>query len=329
MSTQNVKGCQSRAVIVNGYATPDITKEMLTQWSDDLTYVSYYTYGFTISGDLVPIDDEGLINDAFENRIAPLMVISPFNELGAYSYGLLNIIFSTPLVRDRLINNIVLTVLEKNYYGAVFNFGYIDPDDKEQFVITVSKTIERLNRSGTLGIVALTPGMYDTGINYISLGKAANFIELRTFQPESIYESPMPVSSRDKIRDMLAFNINRISPGKILLGLPNYGYDWTLPYVQGQSAAKIISNAEALERAGKMGASIQYNETSESPYYNYVDDIGLEHEVWFDDERSIRSKLNLVSEFGLGGVSIWTIMNPFPASRAVLNELYTVYKVPL
>ena len=236
---------QKRTIFVNGYATVDITREQLLQWAGNLTYVSCYSYGFKIDGSLIPADDENLIRYASEGGVAPLLVVTPINESGTYSYELLKEVFTNPRMRDRFINNIVLTVIEKNYYGAVFNFGSIAAEDREQFVITVSKTAARLNRMGALVIVSLITVVNDAGINYESLSRAANFIELR------------------------AADVLPLDTGKILLELPNNG-----------------SNASG-----------------------------------------IRTRLELVDSYDLAGVSIWTIMNPFPAGVEAINEMFTVFKV--
>lgn len=322
---------QNRAIIINGYAdTQDTSREQLAEWSDVLTYISYYSYGFTLDGVLIPALDSRLIQYAYDLGVAPLMVLTPFNELGEYSYDLLKELFTDPYMRDQLINQIVLTVMEKNYYGVVFNFGYIAPEDKEQFVITVSKTASRLNRRAKLVIVSLNPGIDDLGIDYSSLGKVANFIELRTFSWESISGPPSPIDSIEQNREMLNYITARVDPNKILLGIPNFGLDWTLPYVADETTAQIISNVDAVTKAELAGATIQYNNIAQSSYYRYVDDKGREHEVWFYDQKSIESKLALINEYGLAGISIWMITNPFPTAIEIINKLFTeVYKIDI
>jgi spore germination protein len=267
---------QKRTIIVNGYATAEITKEQLVQWADYLTYVSYYSYGFNMDGSLVPIDDKNLIRYAFESGIAPLMVLTPFNASGEYSYALVREVFTNPVMRDRLIENIFITTADKNYYGVVFNFGPIAVEDRDQFVITVSKTAARLNRRSELVMVSLEPGSNDAGINYESLGRAANFIELR-IQWEQIQMNPAAISPIDKMRKMLTDLVPRIESGNILLGL-------TPSFSEGNMA-------------------------------------------WYEDARSVRAELELVKEFNMAGVSIWTIMYPFPAGVETFNELFTAYKI--
>ncbi len=82
---------------------------------------------------------------------------------------------------------------------------------------------------------------------------------------------------------------------------------------------------QAVEQAIQVGAPIQYDETAQSPHYNYWRDRA-EHEVWFEDARSIRAKLALAGEYRLRGVSIWNIMRYFPQLWLVLNNLYEIEK---
>ena len=137
----------------------------------------------------------------------------------------------------------------------------------------------------------------------------------------------MAVAPLNSVRQVLDYGVSVIEPSKILMGFPNYGYDWTLPFIQGESVAENISNVEALERAALVGAEIQFDELAQSPFYEYIDEQGRQHIVWFEDARSTRAKLELVNEYGLAGISIWTIKDPFPSGQEVLRSMYTVARV--
>lgn len=132
----------------------------------------------------------------------------------------------------------------------------------------------------------------------------------------------MAVAPINKVREVLNYAVSVIDPAKIYLGIPNYGYDWTLPFVRGESRARSLSNVEAVELAQRVGAEIQYDETAQSPFFRYYDEQGREHEVWFEDARSIEAKLALIPEYGLLGASWWNIMRFFPQNWLVLGALY-------
>ena len=137
----------------------------------------------------------------------------------------------------------------------------------------------------------------------------------------------MAVAPLDKVRDVVEYAVSEIDPSKILMGIPNYGYDWTLPFVRGESKARSISNVEAVQLADDVGAEITFDRTSASPTYRYYDEEGREHEVWFEDAQSIASKLGLARGFDLEGVSYWNIMKYFPQNYLVLNALYDIEDV--
>jgi spore germination protein len=76
--------------------------------------------------------------------------------------------------------------------------------------------------------------------------------------------------------------------------------------------------------AGQYGVAIEYDEVAQSPHFSYTGRSGRQHEVWFEDARSIEQKLLLVNEYGLQGIGYWSLMRPFPQNWAVLNSLYDV-----
>ena len=137
----------------------------------------------------------------------------------------------------------------------------------------------------------------------------------------------MAVAPLNKVKEVLDFAVTQIPADKINMGIPNYGYDWTLPFVQGVSMAQSISNVQAVDIAREAGVAIQFDELAQSPFFNYYDEQWRQHEVWFEDARSIRAKLAQVPAYGFMGVGYWQLMRFFPQNWLVLNSLYDIEKV--
>lgn len=137
----------------------------------------------------------------------------------------------------------------------------------------------------------------------------------------------MAVAPLDQVRRVIEYGVSEIPPDQMFMGIPNYGYDWKLPFVQGTSRAEKLSNDEAVLRAQRYGAEILFDEQAQSPYFYYTAQDGTDHVVWFEDARSIRTKLELVNEFGLAGVSYWNIMDFFQTGSDVLREMFQIAKV--
>lgn len=135
----------------------------------------------------------------------------------------------------------------------------------------------------------------------------------------------MAVAPINKVREVVNYAVTEIPPEKIDLGIPNYGYDWTLPFVRGESMAQSIGNIEAVEIAIANQAVIQFDQTAKSPFFRYTRN-GVEHEVWFEDVRSMQEKFGLVTEYGLRGMGYWQIMRLFRANWLLLADTFDIAK---
>ena len=171
-------------------------------------------------------------------------------------------------------------------------------------------------------VVALN--MYDelqndkAELDYRLLGEAADALLLMTYEWGYTYGPPLPVSPLPSMRRVLDYAVTEIDPSKLFLGISNYGYDFTLPYVAGESRAQSLSTKEAVDLAVRVGAEIQYDETAMAPFFFYTE-AGVQHQVYFEDARSIRAKLLLLPEYGLRGALYWNLMRRNEQNLLMLN----------
>ena len=134
----------------------------------------------------------------------------------------------------------------------------------------------------------------------------------------------MAVAPLPNVRRVVEYALTEIPAEKLWLGIPNYGYDWPLPFRQGVTKATSISNQYALQLALRYGAEILFDDTAQTPWFRYTDEQDVEHKVWFEDARSIYAKLNLISEYRLSGAGYWNMMRPFTQNWQVLASLYQI-----
>ena len=141
------------------------------------------------------------------------------------------------------------------------------------------------------------------------------------------YGPPMAVAPLNKVREVLTYATSQIDNRKIYMGIPNYGYDWKLPYEKGISKARSIGNEEALNIALFHNVTIQYDPVAESPYFEYTAQDGNDHVVWFEDIRSIQQKFALIDELNLLGGGYWNLMRAFAQNWAFLSYQYNINKI--
>lgn len=137
----------------------------------------------------------------------------------------------------------------------------------------------------------------------------------------------MAVAPINQVRRVVEYAVTEIPREKIDLGIPNYGYDWPLPFERGVTKAATIGNVQAVRIAIREGAEIQFDELAQSPFFHYTEaGTGIAHEVWFEDVRSLQAKFNLIREFELRGCGYWQIMQWFRANWLLLYQNFYIEK---
>lgn len=319
-------GQLAEGLLTAGYAYPYIDPAVLEEALPKLGRMLVFSYGFTFEGDLIPPSeaDNWMTEQAAAAGAEPWMVLTPFSSEGAFNNQLIKALVENEELQDKLTAQIIEMMGIKGYRGLDIDFEYILPENKEQYVKFVGKVRNELNNRGYQVTVAVAPKTFDRqrgilveGVDYGRLGDNSDAVFLMTYEWGYTYGPPMAVSPLDKVREVVEYALTRIAPEKIILGIPNYGYDWTLPYERGITRARSIGNEEAVGIAVENGASIEYAEVSQSPWFTYRKN-GMEHVVWFEDVRSISAKWELVREYGLSGAGYWNLMRPFRANWMLL-----------
>lgn len=332
LSVENTSISNKYPVFTGGYAYPFISRWVLEQTLPYLSDLFIFSYGFTPEGELIPptLDDSFMITMAKSFGVAPILTLTPFGPTGQFSNYLISQIVNNNLYKQQLINNLIFQITERGFEGVDIDFEYILVEDKIAFVNFVQDVRTAINSLGYPVSVALAPKVSDTqtgllyeGKDYALLGEAADSVLLMTYEWGYTYGPPMAVAPLNKVREVVEYALTKIPAEKINLGIPNYGYDWTLPFIQGTSKATTIGNVQAIQIAITQNVSIQFDEIAQSPYFNYISE-GVAHEVWFEDVRSLSAKFGLVKEYNLRGMGYWQIMQLFRANWLLLEDNFFI-----
>lgn len=317
--------------IIGGYAYDFISTDRLNSVINYMTYIMPFTYGFTSEGELISPSDEYILERAEYYNVNALMHISTLTQSGVFDSNLPGTVFENENARQLLIDNIISVVEVKNYDGVDIDFEFLPANQRQNYVDFTSQLSQRLHQIGKILVIAVPPktsdeqrGILVEGIDYSGLGENADYILIMTYEYGYKFGPPLAISPINQVRRALDYAIVRIPPEKLLLGIANYGYDWTLPYVRGESDAPSISTVEAIELAKRYGADIKFDETSMAPFFFYTDEEGRNHEVWFEDARSYRAKIELIEEYKLAGGFIWDLMRDNPSGFVTINSLLKI-----
>jgi spore germination protein len=290
-----------------------------------------FTYGFRTDGTLISPDDEAMITLAVQYGTEPIMHLSTLTENDNFSVELAETLFDSAEIQQKLLDSVIANMLNKGYTSLDVDFEFLGAANAARYAEFIAYCRERLFPYGFGVMTALAPKTSDDqpgalyeGHDYALLGEAADAVLLMTYEWGYTYGPPMAVSPIKPVRDVVDYALTRIPAEKILLGISNYGYDFTLPYIQGVSRATSLSTRRAFTLASQKGAEIFFDDTVLAPYFDYTADDGSSHRVWFEDVRSISARLRLMAEKSLRGALWWNLNRENNQSLIAINDLINI-----
>lgn len=253
-------------------------------------------------------------------------------ENGNFSADLTSAILRDATIQNKFITNILQTAEKYGMRDIHFDFESVAPEDREAYNRFLRNVKTRLPSGYTLS-TTLVPktssnqkGKFFEAHDYKAQGQIVDFVVIMTYDWGWQGGPPMAISPIGPVKEVLQYAKSQMPPQKIMMGQNLYGFDWKLPFKQGNPPAKAVSSVAAVALARKYNVPIRYDFTAQAPHFNYFDENGVQHEVWFEDSRSIQSKFNLMKEQGIGGISYWKIGLPFPQNWRLLVENFTITK---
>lgn len=264
---------------INGFVYPEVNLDVLRKMLPYLTYLAIFSYQISQDGTINNINDEALIKEARRFRVAPLFTITNIDvsKPGEFSSELIHNILVNEARVNKLIEDIAKIMQDKNYYGAIIDFEYLYPEDREKYNQFLEKAARRLNALGYVVMSAIAPktradqpGLLYEAHDYSAHGRLLNRVIIMTYEWGYIFGPALPVAPIDQVEEVIKYAITEIPHEKILMGVPNYGYDFKVPFVEG-SMAELITNPQAIDIAIRVGAAIKFNETSQTPFFTYYE----------------------------------------------------------
>lgn len=298
-----------------------------------LTFLALFSFRVNRDGTLSPPPMNQLQAIARENNTALTLVVTNL-EGDSFSTELAHIIVTVQAVQNTLLDQIVNTATTGGFTDVHFDFEFLPTEDREAYNEFLRKAKGRLSQAGLLMSTALAPktsatqeGILYEAHDYRTHGEIADFVVLMTYEWGYSAGPPLPVSPINEVRRVVDYALTEIPANKILLGQNLYGYNWTLPFVAGESFAKALSPQQAIALAWEQNVAIEYDNVAQAPFFTYRDQEGNEHEVWFEDARSIQAKFNLIKEKELLGIAYWKLGLAFPQNWLLLQNNFTIRKI--
>jgi spore germination protein len=325
------------SLVTNGYAYPHIRKEILSKTLPNLTYLTIFNYSITENGEISTFADETWMTELCKAYTTiPLMMISTLSQQGTRNMDLTYKILLNEDDQKHIGNEILSILKSKDYRGVNLIINFLNQDNQSLYANFIEKLSKQLKNENFLVFIT---------INYISFladgkikaepidySKFSNFAEnlyLTKLLWGAEFGPPLPICNMQHIQSLVDFIVTKIPAEKTGISIPVLGYDWSLPYIPNRTYANSLTINAVLDLAYHVNATIQFDENSMTPFYNYSQynlDASTEHIVWFTDARTLKAQSDLILSAKLKCSGIWNIMVYDAQLWTIMNSQFDIIK---
>lgn len=258
--------------------------------------------------------------DSKQTNTKILIAIKNFNN------DEINTLISNPSSVRTGINEIKEIVEKYDFDGVNIDFEYVTRSDfpTQKFYNQFLKILADELRSEKADIIIsfdvnATAVYTDMAYDMVKIGDTVDQVIIMGYdyyQPSSTKAGPvapieMPDNSPSLTKTLNSLK-GRVEPEKLILGIPLYGHEWRTISDKYQSEVVPDTGAIATYKrvreliANKETVSIHYDSYSKSPWLTYRQN-GQIKQIYYEDEKSIESKIEFIHERDLGGIALWAL----------------------
>lgn len=271
------------------------------------------------------------IIEAAHNRGLPVIpVIHNFlYQNKSFTKNLVTKMLSTPESRNECIENIIKLIEHYNFDGVNMDFEGIRASDRDRLSVFYQELGDRLRAKGYIFTAAVPAKERDNFGNpwaapydYEAIGKAADQVMLMMYNEHGFPGSgPGPVSSIGFNHSVVNYAIKKIPAHKIILAEPVFGFDFNLE----TGKHEYLSHELAMRKVRDFGSAPLFDLYTQTPFFSYVNpDNDQRHEVWYENASSLKRKLDLISQYDLGGLALWRLGMEDPQIWQAIREKVNV-----
>jgi cellulose synthase/poly-beta-1,6-N-acetylglucosamine synthase-like glycosyltransferase/peptidoglycan/xylan/chitin deacetylase (PgdA/CDA1 family)/spore germination protein YaaH len=225
-------------------------------------------------------------------------------------------LLANPATRKRLEASLMKYALQNHEVGICLDFEDVPVSSQPRYQDFTAELAALLHPQGLELMVALPAA--DPDYDYAFFGKTADAIVLMNYDQHTA--DPGPIASQSWFQKNMDEILKVVPPAKVIIGISNYGYDWT-DMGKGRSTHESVSVQQAFLTAVESDAQVQFDSESLNPHFSYVEDYHV-HQVWFTDAVTAYNQLRAADRAGVWGIAIWRLGMADSSLWSILDAIH-------
>lgn len=264
-------------------------------------------------------DHAAVVKTAHQKNITVQLLVNNAKEAGAVLP--VHNVLSNPVLRTKAIDNFEAYLKKYDLDGINVDFEMVPAEDRDNLTAFMRELYDRLKPQGYIVSIDVFPKQDEkndvvAAYDYAGLAKYADKIMIMTYDNHGMWSGPGPLADIRWVENNLKYALKFIPKNKLYLGIAAYGYDWS---AQGTQSLEFQGIMDLAQRYGK---TVQWDDTSKSPYFSYTANDGTAHTVWFENSESLKYKLALITKYDIAGGAMWKLGEEDPAYWPVLRDKF-------
>lgn len=233
-------------------------------------------------------------------------------------------ILSSSVNREEVIRKVKESLILNEIDGINVDFENMKMENREDFVIFIRELKKTLIGSGKIVSVDVTRENPDPNwsgsYNRASLGEVADYVIMMGY--DEYYEGrgeAGSVASLPWVEEGLQKLLKDVPSHKVLLGVPFYTREWTIPSGESIPTAKDVFMKDTDHWISELGLTKKWDSAAGQNYVEFTNSAGR-HKMWLEDQTSMAARWSLVKKYSLAGVSAWAIGQESSDIWSVFNK---------
>jgi peptidoglycan/xylan/chitin deacetylase (PgdA/CDA1 family) len=217
---------------------------------------------------------------------------------------------ATPADRQKVIAALLKVIDQYKFGGITIDIEEVPESDQLELFEFMKELHEQFQPRGLL--VAQTVPFDNPDWNYKAFSTVNDYLMLMAYDQHWATSEPGPISGQAWYEEVLKRRMAELSPAKTIIIFGNYGYDW----VQGEKEAVDVTFQQAVLAAKESlddPSDIQFDPQEKNPHFEYTEDDGKDHNVWFLDAVTAFNQIRLAQNYKVGGLALWRLGSEDPS----------------
>ncbi|CAM3792430.1 glycosyl hydrolase family 18 protein [Alicyclobacillus pomorum] len=228
-----------------------------------------------------------------------------------FSAGLTHAVLSQPGQRERLVQSVANAANQGHLDGVNVDFENIRSGDQQNFTAFIKALSQALHPMGVQLSVDITPDIVylkdEAAYFHAGLAQYCDYVILMAYDEHWENDpTPGPVADvpwvTESVDDLLSTGV---PADKLILGIPFYARFWYV-HKDGSVNSESIAAPDVNKVLTDHNVKGQWDDNLGLMYVKYPKPDGYEV-GWYETDRTMQRKLDLVNNLGLPGVAIWSL----------------------